>query len=207
MLNVAGMQSNQVEDALPGNVEPFDKAKEREWISRQLLEAMPALERLALTLARSRADADDLVQGTCLRVLQRVVRPRGSESSDVIGLFIRIMKNLHIDELRSRTRNSPIGEREFAAPSSETVAHWRRVSDEALGKAVGSLHSTQRAAWELTQSRELKQAEIAALLGIRPATVASRIHRMRLALRDRLRNDLNVRLDRETSVEERLAPI
>src|SRR5258706_10818270 len=68
--------------------------------SEQLIELLPDLRRQARKLARSRADADDLVHDTLERALrkQHLYEPTGK----LIGWLCMIMRNCRFDMLRRR---------------------------------------------------------------------------------------------------------
>lgn len=66
---------------------------------------LEALFRAAWRLARNRADAEDLVQETCVRACERLGELR--ETGEVKAWLLRVMHNLFIDGAR-RARNSPL---------------------------------------------------------------------------------------------------
>jgi RNA polymerase sigma-70 factor (ECF subfamily) len=155
-------------------------------ILQDLLEDLPRLKALARSFARNDWDAHDLVQATCVRVLERVDRFRREDRQDSQALFVRIMRNLHVDAVRKRRPSAPVIEDELAAPAWASIALWRRVSDEALTSAASSLADPYREVWALSYDRRMDQRQIASKLRIRPGTVATRVHRARLGLRARL---------------------
>jgi RNA polymerase sigma-70 factor (ECF subfamily) len=157
-------------------------------VVQDLVEHLPRLRSMARTFARNQADADDLVQGTCLRVLARLGRIQRSNGHAVQALFSRIMKNLHIDTVRHSRRLQPITD-DLAAPMGVPIAVWRTISDEALARAVAGLSPVHREIWRLSQTRQLDQREIALALNVKSSTVATRAHRARLALRRTLEQD------------------
>lgn len=63
------------------------------------------LYRAAWRLARNRADAEDLVQETCVRACERLDELR--ESGPVKSWLLRVMHNLYVDDAR-RAKQSPI---------------------------------------------------------------------------------------------------
>lgn len=156
---------------------------DRQPILRDLLDDLPRLTALARTIARNQSDAHDLVQATCVRVLEHVDRIRREDPQDSRALFARIMKNLHVDTLRRHRVSTPIAEDQFAAPPRPEIPMWRQVSDEALTSAADKLRRPYREVWALSYDRRLDQREIASVLGLRPGTVATRVHRARLGIR------------------------
>ncbi len=67
-------------------------------IDDELVEIYPRLCKYATSLRLSKADADDLVQMTCLRVLERQAQFRRGTKFEAWA--ITIMKNIRRDELR-----------------------------------------------------------------------------------------------------------
>ena len=158
-------------------------------VLRDLVASLPRLRSVARGFARNDSDADDLVQGTCLRVLGRLARLRHSSRPKTQALFLRIMKNLHIDAVRHHRRLRPITD-EIPAPFRAPIPEWRSISDEALTQAVAALPAGYREVWCLSQTPRLKQRDIARALNLKTGTVATRAHRARLALRERLQQEL-----------------
>jgi RNA polymerase sigma-70 factor (ECF subfamily) len=68
--------------------------------------------------------------------------------------------------------------------------HRRKVIREKLQEAVDSLPAEHREVVKLRDFEGQTNEEVAAALGISVAAVKSRLHRGRLAIRDRLRNVL-----------------
>jgi RNA polymerase sigma-70 factor (ECF subfamily) len=165
-------------------------------ILQDLLDDLPRLKTLARAFARNESDAHDLVQATCVRVLERVDRLRRDDPRDSQALFVRIMKNLHVDAVRKRRPSAPVTDDQMTAPPWTSIPLWRRVSDEAVTSAAASLSGVYREIWTLSHERRLDQREIASVLGLRPGTVATRVHRARLDVRARLRDLMTVEAER-----------
>ena len=148
---------------------------------------LPRLRRLARALARDGADADDLVQLTVERAIGRADHWRAGTRLD--SWMFRIMKNLWIDEARSRTRRSRI----FAPPEAgESMAGDGAASVEAgllgadIDRAMSSLPDDQRLAVALVLVEGLSYRDAAATLQIPEGTLTSRLVRGRNALMARL---------------------
>ena len=152
----------------------------------ELVELMPRLRRFGIALTRSVVDADDLVQAACERALLRRDQLR---SDTKIGAWMyQIMRNLWIDELRSRRTHQHDGieaaqhvigdDGEALAERSDALAAVRRALDE--------LPVEQRVALVLICVDGMSYKETAAILGIPIGTVTSRVARARHALHERL---------------------
>src|SRR5687768_8666028 len=79
---------------------------------------LDALFRAAYRLARNRADAEDLVQETCVRAYERIAEPRDPQL--IKPWLLRVMHNLFIDGVRRTRMVSLVSSRddEEAAPSA-----------------------------------------------------------------------------------------
>jgi RNA polymerase sigma-70 factor, ECF subfamily len=151
-----------------------------------LVNALARLTTFARFLARTEDDADDLLQATCLRALER---ESSLASHDNIAAWLtRVMRNLHIDLARTPARRTdPVHDRVGPSPQdADPIPMWRLVDDEDLEQALPSLSLPLRRVWEL-QRCGLGQKQIAERLALPRATVATRIFRARVALRQRLR--------------------
>jgi RNA polymerase sigma-70 factor (ECF subfamily) len=142
-----------------------------------------ALYRVAFSVLRNAADAEDAVQETYLRVLRH--RDTLDEVRDHRVWLIRIVWNIVLDrKRRAKTR-----------PETDDVADLARVlpsnglSAEAMAAAaqhhaqvlacVEQLPPKEREVLQLSAFDELSSVEIAAVLGITESSVRSRLFRAR----------------------------
>ena len=148
-----------------------------------LTEALPRLRRFAHALSRDSADADDLAQLTVERALRS--RSRWQPGTRFDAWLYRIMRNLWIDESRSRTRKAklerPAEEGESAAfdprPGQDAAIDLKRVIT-----AMNSLPNEQREVVALILIEGFGYREAAELLVLPIGTVSSRLVRGRTAL-------------------------
>jgi RNA polymerase sigma-70 factor (ECF subfamily) len=145
------------------------------------------LYRVALSILRNPAEAEDVVQDTFVRVLQCQ-----SELSSVVEIrpwLVRIAWNLALDRTR-KIRPAQIDE-VFAA----TLVSADLAADQALAEAarmqqvlsaMERLPKHEREALLLSAMDELSTAEIAAILGRSESSVRSLLFRARTHLRQRL---------------------
>jgi RNA polymerase sigma-70 factor (ECF subfamily) len=169
--------------AAPAEEDSFDGAAT---IRLEIARSLGRLRRIAQSLTASRADAEDLLQTTCLRALERSRFLR--HPTNVLSWLTRIMRNLRIDEARriADVAASPAGCPEVQAAPVEPMPLWRLADESFLDRMVPTLSPEFRSVWELTHVDKLRQSEIARRLGIKESTVASRMFRARAALRFRL---------------------
>jgi len=151
------------------------------------------LYRVALSILRNPAEAEDVVQDTFLRVLQHSNKERQHELTRILEIrpwLIRITWNLAIDR-RRRIRPGQMDDL-FAAtlvstslPADRTFAEASRIHRTLA--AIDTLPDRERQALLLSAMDELTTAEIAAVLGKTESTVRSLIFRARTHLRQRLK--------------------
>lgn len=151
-------------------------------LRNQLSDQVRTLRRYALTLARDRDDAEDLVQETLVRAIAgaRTFRPDANLRSWLFG----ILHNVHISDRRRdqvRTR---------AAASIETLARTDIAPNQPdhielsrTMEAFARLPEDQRRALTLVAVEGMSYQEAAGILGIPLGTLMSRLGRGREALR------------------------
>lgn len=148
-----------------------------------LLAILPRLRRFAASLSRDRADGDDL----CQAALERALNARGQwqPGTRLDSWMYRIMRNLWIDEGRSRQRAArtfapeEAGEQVGHAGDREIEAH---VTLSDVDRAMQALPPEQREAIALVLVEGLSYREAAETLGIPMGTLTSRLVRGRGAL-------------------------
>lgn len=148
------------------------------------------LFRVAHSLLRNRAEAEDTVQDTFVRVLQH--RRALPDLQDVRPWLIRIAWNLALDR-RRRVRRAPTDQADElflqALVTRETpadqVLHEAEQTRRVL-QAIDRLLEAERQALLLTAVEELSTAEVAVVMGKTESAVRALVHRARTRLRERL---------------------
>ncbi|MFT6680714.1 MAG: RNA polymerase sigma-70 factor (ECF subfamily) [Haliea salexigens] len=140
-----------------------------------------SLRRFCLSLSGTPADADDLLQATVERILEKGM----PEDADAAKWAYRVCRNAWIDELRSREvrQRYPL---QMAwdtdeAPSAEDDADVERAL-EAVSVALNALPPEQRMALSLVAVEGKSYAEAADILEVPVGTIMSRIARARATL-------------------------
>jgi RNA polymerase sigma-70 factor (ECF subfamily) len=149
-----------------------------------LVALLPRLRRFARALAGSPDVADDLVQEACERALRSQAGFEPGTRFD--SWMFRILRNLWLDGHRRRAARGGAHETLDDADSIPG-ADGRRTAMEMLQlreaeRALLRLPQEQREALVLTCIEELTYGEAAAVLGVPPGTVMSRVARGRIAL-------------------------
>jgi RNA polymerase sigma-70 factor (ECF subfamily) len=165
-------------------------------------DAVPLLGQLygaALRLTRNRADAEDLVQETCLKAYAAFGSFRAG--SNLRAWLYRILTNNYIDGCRSRQRQpaqhltGEITDRHLLRSAEHLSTGLRSAETEALDRfpdsdvaaALGELSEHIRMAVYLADVEGLAYREIADVMRTPVGTVISRLHRGRRQLRELLR--------------------
>jgi RNA polymerase sigma factor (sigma-70 family) len=149
----------------------------------QLAELLPRLRRFAHGLSRNAADADDLTQAAIERALNS--RDQWQPGTRLDSWAYRIMRNLWIDTVRSRSRKAV-----HEAPEEEGLnvgEDPRNRMDESLDlkrimAAMERLPDEQREIVALILIEGFGYREVSEMLGLPIGTVSSRLVRGRTAL-------------------------
>lgn len=157
---------------------------------------------LGLAQCRDPADAEDLLQETFLLAFRNweTFEGRSKPSTWLYTIASRVCQRRRrrkVGEprtLESLSELLPIGERRILdlpsdedSPLDEQLRHEARSAVEA---ALQELPQSFRLALVLKDIAELPVAEVATVLGVKQATVKTRVHRARLLLRKRLAEQL-----------------
>lgn len=152
---------------------------------REIVDLLPRLRRLAWAIVRDQHDREDLVQRTVERALSR--RDAFASGSRLDVWMFRIMKNIWIDEIRSRQRwgklVQPLAQDFDPGDEGEGMTSLaERMDAQRLRAMVEKLPEDQRLAVKLTLLGEHSYQEAAEILGIPEGTLTSRLARGRAAL-------------------------
>ena len=147
------------------------------------------LYRAAWALCGSREDAEDLVQDTYARVLQK---PRMLRSEEDLGYLLRVLRNTHFSRLRAaarRPRADPLPDEldrfeDRAASAPEAV-----IDASELYGLIAELPDPFREALVAIDVVGLTYREAARALRVREATVTTRLYRARQRLARALGDD------------------
>jgi RNA polymerase sigma-70 factor (ECF subfamily) len=151
-----------------------------------LASMLPRLRRFAIALTGSVVDGDELVQGTCERVLRKSDQLR--DHARVDAWIYGIMRNLWIDELRSRRirRHEDVSTAVDIIGEDGVATVEGRITLSTVRQALGTLSADQRAVLILVCVDGLSYKEASEVLAIPIGTVMSRLSRGRLELHARL---------------------
>lgn len=150
-----------------------------ERIEQEIIALLPRLRRFAFAISGTWPDADDLVQETCARAIERLDQWQVGTRLD--SWMYRIAQNLHRNSLRKdRTRANHL--REVGADDIDVAAGqvpMDRMALQDLETAMLRLPSEQRAVLLLIAVEGRSYGEVGEMLDLSPGTVASRVSRAR----------------------------
>ena len=149
---------------------------------RRLVPLIPSLSRRARRLARTRAEAEDLVQDTLLSLCQRL--RDGTDIEDLPAYAMRTLSN----RARRGWRTQATDELEESHALTEPDALLRLDCADTLA-AIEKLPKAQRQLMDLVVAGETSPRSLARATGLPLGTVMSRLARARAKLRIALSED------------------
>lgn len=156
---------------------------------RYVLPEIEVLLRVAQSLTRHRADAEDLVQDTLLRAHRSIGTFDGRHPR---AWLLTILRNTNINRNRRQRPEllrdpDVVEERSGAMEAPERAdASVDRMLDHEVAVALDALDEPFRSVVDLVDVDGLTYAEAAEVLDIPVGTVMSRLHRARARIRDHL---------------------
>ena len=159
------------------------------------------IHRLARQLCRHREDAEDVAQATLLKAAQHLHKFRGEASlrtwlHRIATNECRMMRRRPtevsleqiLESIATEEDTEPL-ELPFDIPDPEEIAAGVEMRRLVL-KALGNLPERYRTVLLLKGGEEMKEREIAQVMGLGPLAVKALLHRARNALRDELKRYL-----------------
>lgn len=156
---------------------------------RYVLPEIEVLLRVATSLTRNHAEAEDLVQDTLLRAYRGM---SGFDGRYPRAWLLTILRNTHINRNR-RTRPELLRDPDVASDRLAALAADEQADssidnelDIEIVRALDQLDARFRRVIELVDIDGLSYAEAAEVLDVPVGTIMSRLHRGRSRIRDRL---------------------
>ena len=148
----------------------------------EMISLLPRLQRFAISLTRSRPDADDLLQEACATALQKWEQYDPSYPLD--RWMFRVVRNLWVSEIRKRKVRQ--GEGQVDAESASGLHAPGSTEDAMIAQQVRckvtDLDPDLSQPLLLVCAEGYSYREVSDLLSIPIGTVMSRIHRARKLL-------------------------
>jgi RNA polymerase sigma-70 factor (ECF subfamily) len=151
---------------------------------------MRSVYAIAASILGNQEDADDCVQETFLRVLERIrtFNPRRPFAPWLYQVARNVARNRWKALKRRRSEDLTAlarAQSDVHVPDPEALLE-RSEMQHLVGEAIEQLPERQRAAFRLHDIEGFRAAEIATMLGIRDGTVRANLHHARRALRGKL---------------------
>jgi RNA polymerase sigma-70 factor (ECF subfamily) len=137
------------------------------------------LYRAAWGLTGSREEAEDLVQETFARVLQK---PRILHSDDDVGYLLRVLRNTYFSQRRTaqrRPQTAPLPDQLDLIEDRGALQPEQAIEHGELFHAISELPDDFRDALIAIDLVGLSYGEAARALRVREATITTRLHRAR----------------------------
>jgi RNA polymerase sigma-70 factor, ECF subfamily len=163
------------------------------------------LYRVARSVLRDEVEAEDVVQQTFLKAFTKLVKFRGD--ANLRTWLTRIAMNDAIRRLRGRRLLVELGELDSAKERARSDAYLSGLAGSTpegeaarnqirnlLERAIDDLPPAFRAILIMRDVEGVSADEIANVLGIKPETVRTRLHRARSRLRETLGKELGTML-------------
>lgn len=142
---------------------------------------MENLRKFALHLTRNKADADDLVQSTFLRALEK--SDYFEDGTSLRKWTSKIMFNLFVTDYRRKTKfETQYDPEPYIMAQSITAPQEGEAELNAVGAAMEKLSADHREILTMVCVKDMPYQEVADQLGIPVGTVRSRLSRARESL-------------------------
>jgi RNA polymerase sigma-70 factor (ECF subfamily) len=176
--------------ALPLRAATAQASPARQLDPNHLGDHLDRLYRAAWALCGSREDAEDLVQDTYARILQK---PRMLRSDDDLGYLLRVLRNTYFSRLRAagrRPRTDPLPEELDRIEDRHATAPEAALNTQELYALIATLPDPFREALVAIDVVGLSYREAARALRVREATITTRLYRARRRLAEALGDDV-----------------
>jgi RNA polymerase sigma-70 factor (ECF subfamily) len=149
-----------------------------------LLGAREQFVRFLTARTRDRAEAEDLVQASLLKVIQTSAKPDIAESA--VAWFYQVLRNALADHHRASQSRLRATERHARDLVEAEEPELERVACQCIQALLPTLKPAEAEALEAIDLGGRTPAEAAALLGVTPNAMSVRLHRARRALREKV---------------------
>lgn len=167
-------------EAAPSN-SPFGQQDALNLFAAKVEKELPGLRRYAMALLRGNSDADDLVQETVVRALDRMTLFQ--PGTNLRAWLFTIMHNLRVNAVRRSKREATGLSEEATALLSTPGRQGPAIALRDLRRALDELDEAHRSVLLLVGLEGLSYEEVADVLAVPMGTVRSRLSRARARLR------------------------
>ncbi len=166
-------------------------------VSDKILPLLPRLWRFALTLTGNNQDAEDLVQATCVRALERA--SQFATDTHLDRWLLVMMRRIWINKIRKDVvikRKGFLLDADAARFVDGNAVAERNIYLSEVLNLIHNLPEAQREALLLVYGEELSYREAANFLEIPEGTLMSRLARGRVTLKQQLETGFNTQPDK-----------
>jgi RNA polymerase sigma-70 factor, ECF subfamily len=171
---------------------------ERRDFEAEIEKVQPALRFIAAQLTGNRADAEDLVQLALVKACEHRMQLR--PDSNLKAWLRQVMRHQAIDDHRRQLARAHLQPGDLLPSGDDEPPPWEGLSPDDVREALRACPGDARCTFELYHFGRLTLAELATVLQMPRATVATRLHRTRGRLRALL-------LERLARPEPELRPV
>lgn len=151
------------------------------FIQNDLIVEMPKLRKFAGKLTRNTAEADDLLQSTLLRALEK--KDYFETGTNLFKWSSKIMYNIFVTDYRRKTKFESQYDPEFHIENRSVDADQHtKLEVKLLGEAMQQMSAEHREILVLVCIKGMQYQEVADMLEIPVGTVRSRLSRARTQL-------------------------
>ena len=153
-------------------------------IQQEMLSFLPRLRRFTYGLTGTKDAGDDLLQSTCERAIREI--DSWAPGTRLDSWMYKIARNLHLNNLRAqKVRGEPQDPAvlDYHFPLDGTRMAEAHLTFENVKTCVNLLPEEQRSVLLLVCVEGLSYKEVSAVLDLPAGTIASRLARARLSLR------------------------
>lgn len=155
--------------------------------NNELVEHLDSLRKFAWRLTGNLPDAENLVQDTVLRAMEK--KDLFCKDTNLLGWMSKIMFNLFVSQYRRKAKFETKYDPDYFIQRQYTEASQDHIMEtEQVAKAIGLLPKNQKEIIFLVCVQDLKYQEAADVLSIPIGTVRSRLARARKNLQNILEN-------------------
>ncbi len=146
--------------------------------NQQLTTEMPKLEKFAMRLTRNRHDAEDLVQTTLLRAMEK--KHLFQEDSDLFKWTSKIMYNLFVSGYRRKVKfETQYDPESYLEKESIEAPQEKQAELSKVRQAMNLLSVEHREVLVLVCIQGMRYQEVAKTLNVPVGTIRSRLSRAR----------------------------
>jgi RNA polymerase sigma-70 factor (ECF subfamily) len=191
-MTTAAYKEYRAEVKSPSAGQELTLAERRNQFEAEALVHLDSLYSFAVKLARSRADAEDLVSETLVRAFDRWEQYRlGTNirawlSTILYRVFVCRKRRIDSREVQPSDDGEQYPAFDPVGESDPERCFYDSFLDDEIQRALGALPDKYRSVVVLSDLQEMRDGEIARLLGVPEGTVKSRLFRARSILREKL---------------------